>query len=329
MTEPAKESCRYAGKSGRPCPQPTQPGRDLCFWHDPAESKSGPDIKLRLEKLAGEGQSLEGFLLSGADLGGVNLTLGHSEHQVDLRGADLSRANLSGAHLFNIDLRGSNLLKADCTQANLNRANLGDANLLGAVMENTRLEQVDWGRHFHQEIQAVEAEKKGEDELAMDLLQEAEETYRYLRTLFERTGNITQAGNFYLKEKVMRRMQMRRWSGDWLWSKIIDVLCGYGEVPYRVITFSLLVIFFSGILFFLFGVNGPEGHLVLNAQAGFGENLLTFLACLYYSVVTFTTLGYGEITPSGFVRAIAATEAFIGSFSMALFVVVFVRKMEK
>jgi hypothetical protein len=40
-------------------------------------------------------------------------------------------------------------------------------------------------------------------------------------------------------------------------------------------------------------------------------------------------LGYGDITPSGIARAIAAFEAFTGSFAMALFVVVFVKKMTR
>jgi hypothetical protein len=45
-------------------------------------------------------------------------------------------------------------------------------------------------------------------------------------------------------------------------------------------------------------------------------------------VVTFTTLGYGDIHPLGFSsHAIAFSEAFIGAFFIALFVVVFARKM--
>ena len=50
----------------------------------------------------------------------------------------------------------------------------------------------------------------------------------------------------------------------------------------------------------------------------------------YFSVVTFTTLGFGDLYPNstkGFLeipwfRVLAALEAFIGAFMMALFVVV-------
>jgi len=58
-------------------------------------------------------------------------------------------------------------------------------------------------------------------------------------------------------------------------------------------------------------------------------NLLSLLNCLYFSVVTFTTLGYGDMVPVGAARALAAFEAFTGSFTMALFVVVFVKKMTR
>ncbi|MBU7045430.1 MAG: two pore domain potassium channel family protein, partial [Theionarchaea archaeon] len=56
--------------------------------------------------------------------------------------------------------------------------------------------------------------------------------------------------------------------------------------------------------------------------------LTDFYYCFYYSVVTFTTLGYGDIHPIGHLsHAIAFSEAFTGAFFIALFVVVFARKM--
>jgi len=56
---------------------------------------------------------------------------------------------------------------------------------------------------------------------------------------------------------------------------------------------------------------------------------LAFLNILYFSVATFTTLGYGDMSPVGISRLIAASEAFLGAFILALFVVVFVKKMTR
>jgi len=43
--------------------------------------------------------------------------------------------------------------------------------------------------------------------------------------------------------------------------------------------------------------------------------------------VTFTTLGYGDFAPQDSYRIVAVTEAFLGAFCMALFLIVFARKI--
>jgi len=329
MNHQEARACLYLGTGGKGCVEPVREGKELCFWHDPSASKDGPDIKERLEKMASEGASMEGFILKEAKLRDAHLTFGDTSHAVNLSHADLSRADLGGAHLFNIDLRDASLLKANLRQANLNRARLEDANLLGADLEGARLEQVNWGRHLSQEVLAQKATRAGQAERAMDLYLEAEEIYRHLTNIVEAKGHYNQAGHFYHKEKIMRRMQMRRWTREWMWSKIVDVLCGYGENFDRVIGFSLSAILVSAVLFALLGIQGPEGMVRLNLHVGMAENMKSFLLCVYYSVVTFTTLGYGDFTPVGWSRLVAASEAFTGAFAMALFVVVFVRHMTR
>ncbi|MBI3371528.1 MAG: pentapeptide repeat-containing protein [Betaproteobacteria bacterium] len=285
----------------------------MCYWHDPAVAKDAPDVKARLEELSRSGRSLEGYALHGADL----------------RDADLSRANLSAARLFDADLRGASLLKTRLDGANLNEAHLEGANLLGASLDGARLERVRWGKQLRQEILAREAHRAGREDEAMNLYGEAEQIARYLTGENERRGHYDIGGHFYKLERVMRRMQMRLFSGEWAWSKLVDLLCGYGEDTVRVIAFSLVVILGSAVLYFLLGVRGPDGMLLLDPAAGLKENLLQFLTCVYYSVITFTTVGYGDIYPVGVSRVVAALEAFTGAFSISLFVVVFVRKMTR
>jgi len=90
-----------------------------------------------------------------------------------------------------------------------------------------------------------------------------------------------------------------------------------------------LLIFCCAIAYFFLGVVSAGELLQFQTSASFVEQLQLFGTCLYYSVVTFTTLGYGDITPIGLSRLVAAVEAFTGSFTIALFVVVFVKKMTR
>jgi hypothetical protein len=51
------------------------------------------------------------------------------------------------------------------------------------------------------------------------------------------------------------------------------------------------------------------GHVVSDART-----------CFYFSLVTWTTLGYGDFRPTAAMRLIAASEAILGYVSMALFI---------
>ena len=47
------------------------------------------------------------------------------------------------------------------------------------------------------------------------------------------------------------------------------------------------------------------------------------ITCLYFSIVTWTTLGYGDVRPSMDARFVAASEALLGYIWMAFFIGMF------
>ncbi|WP_297514406.1 potassium channel family protein [Thermococcus sp.] len=69
--------------------------------------------------------------------------------------------------------------------------------------------------------------------------------------------------------------------------------------------------------------NTPIG---ITEQQPYGSWFGTFLNALYYSLVTFTTLGYGDMHPTGWLKALSALEALTGAVFMALIVAVIARK---
>jgi len=134
---------------------------------------------------------------------------------------------------------------------------------------------------------------------------------------------------------------------QWLFSKafikwstltISNFIYQYGENPWRVIRFALIIIFsFALILNFSGIVNSDRTNLIIEfikeSQSDeynlryLGPILGNFLNCLYFSVVTFTTLGYGDFQPAvGLSRFFVSLESIIGAFTMALFVYTFARR---
>lgn len=86
----------------------------------------GPGADLR-------GRDLRGANLSRVDLAGADLT------DADLREADLSGASLAGACLHGADLRSARLLHADLTGADLSVVNASDVALGGAKLDGAAM----------------------------------------------------------------------------------------------------------------------------------------------------------------------------------------------
>ncbi len=320
--------CCYQEDDGAGCQEMAGPS-GLCYWHDPTVCKNNPDDKARLEAYARAGGQLRGISLRRAQLSGLNLAASPGQPGFDLSHADLYRANLQGASLFKVNFQHVCLLKADLRDANLHWSRLSQANLLGVKLQGARLEHMQLDRPLYQERMALQAEKAGQPELARDYFEQAEEIYRDLRKATEHEGLFALSGLYIQQELRMRRFQLPKYSKARLFSWLIDLFCGYGEAPARVVLFSLLLILLSAVGYFFTGIQTGGEMLKYHSGLSFGEVVRLWLTCLYYSVVTFTTLGYGDITPVGVSRLFAAVEAFTGSFTIALFVVVFVKKMTR
>ena len=96
------------------------------------------------------------------------------------------------------------------------------------------------------------------------------------------------------------------------------VVAGHGFRPLRVLGFSLASIIAYGLLFWITeGVVTP-GETPRNA--GFWE-------CLYFSGITFSTVGYGDFLPAPHMRFVALTEGALGVFSIGFFVVILANRL--
>jgi len=136
-------------------------------------------------------------------------------------------------------------------------------------------------------------------------------------------GDYRRAGQYHYAEQCAiehgRRIEhgWKPWTLGF-WRCLLELvfargLFGYGEKPGRVLAAGILIILLcAGLLHVHNGIAGLESPSPWTA--------------LYFSAVTFTTLGYGDFEPTPDMRWLAGLEAFAGAALMALFVVALARK---
>ena len=91
------------------------------------------------------------------------------------------------------------------------------------------------------------------------------------------------------------------------------------SVKARIFEISLIMSFYLPIVIYAFSTLYEERGLLLN-------NIVvhSFSSSLYFSIVTWTTLGYGDFQPTESARLWAATEAMFGYIFMAFLISSFV-----
>ena len=87
------------------------------------------------------------------------------------------------------------------------------------------------------------------------------------------------------------------------------------EMSYTRLSFLALAVLTSATVYFFMA--SPHGHGIVTSN---GTNDGSLLDALYFTIVTFTTLGYGDLVPHGFGRVISAAVVFSGLSLVALFV---------
>lgn len=313
-----ENTCAYRFRDGSSCAERVHEDSGLCFWHDPKADKSGPEIKEMIEGKHRRGDCLEGVILNDSNLTNVKLS------RANLHKANFKWANLKGAHLFGADLSGAALFKTALDGANMKEAKLKNAELLGATLEDTKLDYIGLGGAdgltVKNEAEGDDLVRQGDTERAKAKYFEAEEIYRAMKLNLKKRGLSFEAGEYFFKEMVMTRKQTPLYSFNRFWSKMMSISTGYGEKPHRIIGFSITFMALWALFFGYIGLRHTSGHfLQYSADAGLGENLNVLYNALYFSVVTFTTLGYGDFTPVGIGKMAAIFESFSGAFCISLF----------
>lgn len=254
-----------------------------------------------------------GVNLSDGNLIGANFT------DCDFIAADLSKANLTRAFFTN-----SSFSYSDLRDTCLVEAHFRETDFMGAVMCGVNLWNADisGGRHIKKK-NFKDPDEKTNFQVAFlseaDVLV-AEQSYRSLKHYFYEKGLYEDGSWAAYRELTMERKRLFQTKDlRYIPSLLMDLLSGYTEKPDRVIVSALGIIFFFGLVYSLLGAIQPAAQP--GASAGFWDSI-------YFSFVTFTTVGFGDFIPKHFlwIKTLVCIEAFSGPFMAGLYVFTLTRR---
>lgn len=326
--------------SAEACDRPTWEDEERCVWHAAVDGKTAETLEEADPDLDGD---LDGAYLKEASLVGVDWFADASLVGADLTAADLNGADFSGTNLMLATLTDASAINAEFTGANLEGAVFTNADLRRATLEDALFDEVVFTDiHIGSDTNFGDVTVYDRDLVEPTLtdnhpLDAAAWAYRQLQQVYRENALPQLAQRSYNQEKDARRRAA--WDqGDYSRALKLEVsrwVMKYGNSPYRVLWWSLVVILVSAVLFPLTGgIQETQGEQVITytledpETAPFWWIGEVLYKSLYFSAVTFATLGYGDIQPiGGTARLLASVETIVGSLLSALLVFVLARRV--
>jgi len=271
--------------------------------------------------------------LSGAQL------IGTQFWEADLQSANVEGANLLDAYLSDANVRDADFFEARFDSTMLSFTNLGEA----------KIKYIVWGDSLHKRYYIGDENFYGADPADNRrglYAQIIEDTYHNLEGSYKIEGRLATADAFHYRQNdvltksypVLHPLRILR-------TVFLQWPYGYGSRPIYLFYWSFAVVFLFTFIFTLFtstrsksGIyivttddNGIKNESLLNYRNG-----LLFFDCFYFSLLSFSTFGYGAIQPKqwleffrtkpvefkpvGSVRIFVGIVATLGIYTFALFV---------
>ena len=287
--------------------------------------------QIRLTEFDMKGINLQWAVFSRADLNGSDFS------EAELMGADLTdaslmRANFTKAKLVNATLNGSSLQYADFTGANLGEAKFIGATLIEVTLTSANLWNADLRKAKLWKNDLTGASLFNADlrrsHLNLVCMEKTDTTFvkynrwgRYLGIRLEGCFGSPRFVRFAKDQEFIEEFRSKKWR-FWLlylpWLIFSD--CGRSFLLWAA--WSMAFAFaFATIYFFGFG----ESAFNYTKELGW-----SFGTTLYYSIVTFTTLGFGDITPkSGWAAFWITLEVILGYVMLGGLISIFATKLAR
>lgn len=272
------------------------------------------------QKILSPDEDLRGANFNGADLRDLDLSerdlSGIQLFGADLRGVNLQDANLEGAELSTANLEGAVLDGAHCKRTGFGRANLDHASLFKTNLEHATLTQASL-KHANLSCANLHHCRMREADLTEADLTEADLRHADLSLSIIRKADFTNTDLRHARLRMLRQFK----SANWIGVDIRDVNFSGAYLMRREIVDQNFIKEFrshsrlSKILYYPWLWTCDCGRSMFRWCCCIGLLLLLFtylytlvgidygtyptsLSPLYFSVVTLTTLGFGDVAPN-------------------------------
>ncbi|SCI75857.1 voltage-gated potassium channel [uncultured Clostridium sp.] len=161
-----------------------------------------------------------------------------------------------------------------------------------------------------------------------------ENSYKFYRDIaykFQQNNLLNHYGEYFYIYKNMERNTLKGLSK--FKSIAFWLICGYGERPTYALITSLEMIFIFTVLYMAFGLN-LENEIISYRQIYLENKSLIlaindFIRAFHFSIVTFTTVGYGDVTPIGHSILLSGLEMFLGVTMVGIWTATLARKINR
>ena len=246
--------------------------------------------------------------------------------------SNLKRNIFQLAELKNTRFMLCNLRKSIFDQNTIESLYISDCDLKSFAMINTYAKKLEFDDDFLTKLN----EYSFFDKFTMDKKDKEEYTnlskiYKDIASKFESNRILGISGEYHYLYKCSQEKTLKSFSK--LKSQIIWSICGYGEKPiYSLITsFEIILVF--AIIYLFTGINVGDRQINYDLSIFFMLDkkiiIVDFLESLYFSLVTFTTVGYGDIIPTGISIVLSSIEMILGVTMVGIWTATLARKITR
>lgn len=245
---------------------------------------------------------------------------------------NLEKSIFIDMHICDSRFELSNLKGVIINESNINNLHISDCDMRGSKLINYKVKSIS----FEDEYLTKLSEDSFFDEIEIKRngtykVNDMYKIYKDIAIKFEANRLPNKSGEYYYLYKKSEYKTLKGF--EKVKSYLYWMLCGYGEKPtYALITSIEIVLIFTILYMFTglsIGIDIIDYDVLILKNLPTDGLILDFLKSMYFSVVTFTTVGYGDITPIGLSVFLSGIEMFLGVTMVGIWTATLARKITR